>query len=106
MSGSRLPDEDNVVRYVKPNNIDVSGKASPAAFRLRRARPDDVGLSVNWMGYHRDFDKIGQLSEIRRVSRLSASGFNDLAIGSGGFGIRRFKTECGERASRHLEAHR
>lgn len=70
MTGDPLPNEDHIVRYVKPSSID-EGEVDGSEFRLRPNRPDDTGVSVNWLDYYRDLDKPAQLTEIRRVSRLS-----------------------------------
>lgn len=70
MIGDPLPNEDHIVRYVKPSSID-DGQVDGSEFRLRPDRPDDVGVSVNWLEYYLNQDKLAQLSEIRRVSRLS-----------------------------------
>ena len=70
MTGDQLPNDSHIVRYVKPSSID-EGKVDGSEFRLRPNRPDDTGVSVNWLEFYQDFDKEAQLSEIRRVSRLS-----------------------------------
>lgn len=70
MTDDPLPNEDHIVRYVKPSSID-DGEVDGSEFRLRPHRPDETGVSVNWLEYYRDQDKAAQLSEIRRVYRLS-----------------------------------
>ena len=45
MTGKDLPDEDHVVRYVRPNLID-NGVVSGVAFCLRE---NETGLSVFWL---------------------------------------------------------
>ncbi len=72
MKGDDLPPGDHIVRYVRPGMIQESGDVDGSDFRLRPARPDEKGLSVNWLevlGAGKDH----QLSEVRRLcsSRLS-----------------------------------
>ena len=69
MTGDVLPDDANVVRYVRPSHTDgeiVDG----SAFRLRA---NETGLSVHWLEIFRDLTKEEQLDEVRRLSRLSMS---------------------------------
>ena len=46
MNGNNLPDDAQVVRYVKPTSRHEDGSVDGAAFRLRSG---DNGLSVNWL---------------------------------------------------------
>ena len=69
MKGDLLPAADNVVRYVRPTNIGDDGTINGSEFRRSRRRPDDPGLSVNWLEYFAG-GKEEQLSEIRRLRRL------------------------------------
>ena len=62
-----LPDDAHVVRYVKPRKLLGDGSVDGSEFRLR---PDDKGLSVNWLECFRDRSKEEQLAEVRRLSRL------------------------------------
>lgn len=73
MKGDDLPDEDHIVRYVKPTSVRSDGKVDGSEFCLRAHRPDDTGLSVNWLEFFRDLAKDGQLAEVRRLSRLKVS---------------------------------
>lgn len=69
MTGAILPDDANVVRYVRPSHIDgdiVDG----SAFRLRA---NENGLSVHWLEVFQDFAKTEQIDKVRRLSRLSMS---------------------------------
>ena len=69
MTRRDLPTDDHIVRYVKPSMIQEDGTADGSDFRLRASRPDEKGLSVNWLeafGSKKDH----QLSEVRRVCRL------------------------------------
>ncbi len=70
MTGNELPDDDHVVRYVKPTSMRTDGKADGSAFCLRAQRPDDNGLSVNWLECFHDRAKEQQVAEVRRLSRL------------------------------------
>ena len=68
MTGTDLPDDDHVVRYVKPTTVHEDGSVDGSAFRLR---PSDNGLSVNWLEYYQRFDKSQQLDKVRQSSRLT-----------------------------------
>ncbi|WP_171182281.1 hypothetical protein [Ruegeria sp. HKCCD8929] len=64
--------------------IDEDGVVNGAEFRLRPHRPDEVGVSVNWLEVF-DPDKAHQLSEVRRLYRLAVkkSGrFAELNVGT------------------------
>lgn len=77
--GSRaddLPDGAHVVRYVKPRKLLGDGSVDGSEFRLR---PDDNGLSVNWLECFRDRSKEEQLAEVRRLSRLDMRASGRLA---------------------------
>lgn len=50
--------------------IREDGTADGSDFRLRAKRPDEIGLSVNWLEALGS-DKVGQLSEVRRLCRLT-----------------------------------
>ena len=50
MKEGDLPADDQIVRYVKPSMILEDGTADGSAFCLRTSRPDETGLSVNWLG--------------------------------------------------------
>ena len=63
MTGDDLPREATVVRRVGDSKID-EGKVDGTAFLLR---PNEKGLSVNWLEHFQDLDKSGQLNEIRRL---------------------------------------
>ncbi len=45
MKGDQLPDDDHVVRYVKPSFL-LNEKVTGDAFELRI---NETGLSVNWL---------------------------------------------------------
>lgn len=69
MIGMDLPDDNHVVRYVKPTHLrKKDGKATGAAFCLRA---DETGLSVNWLEYFHEYSKNEQLAEVRRLSWLN-----------------------------------
>lgn len=68
MKGDDLPAADHIVRYVKPSMIQEDGTANGADFRLRPNRPDETGVSVNWLEAF-DGGKAHQLAEVRRLYR-------------------------------------
>ena len=84
MKGQDLPASDQFARYVKPTMIEADGSADGADFMLRATRPEETGLSVNWLeAFGRD--KAGQLNEVRRLIRLRVrpSGrFAELNVGT------------------------
>ena len=65
-----LPAEDHIVRYVKPSMVREDGTADGSDFRLRPNRPDETGLSVNWLEAFGP-GKANQLAEVRRLCRLT-----------------------------------
>jgi len=69
MKRGALPADDHIVRYVKPSMIQEDGTADGSDFRLRPDRPDEEGLSVNWLEAFPP-GKSRQLNEIRRLCRL------------------------------------
>lgn len=84
MKGDELPAADHIVRYVKPSMIEEDGTANGGEFRLRPHRPDETGLSVNWLEAFTP-DKEHQLAEVRRLYRLDVkkSGrFAEMNIGA------------------------
>lgn len=69
MKGDDLPAANHIVRYVKPSMIQEDGTANGAEFRLRPNRPDETGVSVNWLEAF-EANKAHQLAEVRRLYRL------------------------------------
>ena len=68
MIGDELPDDAHVVRYVKSSWIsDEDGSIDGEAFRLK---PNESGLSVNWLEWFGNCTKAQQLNEVRRRCRL------------------------------------
>ena len=68
MIGNELPDDAHVVRYVKSSWInDADGSIDGEAFRLR---PNDRGISVNWLEWFRNRTKAQQLNGVRGLIRL------------------------------------
>ena len=67
MTGDDLPNENHVVRYVKPSQFDEDEGVNGSAFQLRQ---NESGLSVHWLESFEDLAKPLQLDEIRRLSRL------------------------------------
>ena len=72
MNRDDLPADDQIVRYVKPSMIQDDGTADGSDFRLRASRPDETGLSVNWLEAFEP-GNVHQLSEVRRLCRLRLS---------------------------------
>ena len=84
MRGDDLPKDDHVVRYIKPSMILEDGTPDGSDFRLRTSKPDEVGLSVNWLEAFEP-PKTYQLSEVRRLFRLSVrpnGRFAELNVGT------------------------
>ncbi len=69
MKEDDLPAEDNVVRYVRPRLVLDDGSIEGSAFKLR---PNDEGLSVNWLECFEGAKK-DQVVAARRRIRLSMS---------------------------------
>lgn len=92
MKGDSLPAGDQIVRYVKPSMIRDDGTADGSDFRLRPGRPDDTGLSVNWLEKFEP-GKDHQLNEVRRLIRLRLSPNGRLAEMNVGTVIRRVSEE-------------
>ena len=67
MIGDELPEEDHVVRYVKPTMLDGT-HVDGGAFVLRET---EIGLSVSWLEVLEGDDQPTPIAEIRRLSRLS-----------------------------------
>ena len=70
MTGDNLPGDYHVIRYAKPTSVRTNGKVDGCAFCLRENRPDDTGLSVNWLECFSNRTKEKQLAEVRRLARL------------------------------------
>lgn len=68
MCANKLPDDSHVVRYVKPTDILDDGSVDGSAFRLK---PNETGLSVNWLDFFVGMTKSQQLDEVRRLARLT-----------------------------------
>ena len=86
MKGDDLPADDHIVRYVKPSMILEDGRADGSDFRLRRNRPDEAGLSVNWLEAFEP-GTTRQLSEVRRLCRLTlrpSGRFAEMNVGAVG----------------------
>ena len=70
MIGDELPASDHVVRYVRGRDVSDEGMVNGAAFQLR---PNEDGLSVNWLEYFAGYGKEEQLEKVRSLSRLQRS---------------------------------
>ena len=71
MTGDELPDADHVVRNVRGTSVFEDGTVNGSEFRLRPNRPDDLGVSVNWLEHFEGLDKDAQLAEIQRLRRMT-----------------------------------
>ena len=69
MMRDNIPEGDHIVRYVKSSMIQDDETADGSDFRLRPTRPDETGLSVNWLEAFKS-GKRNQLDEVRRLFRL------------------------------------
>ena len=69
MKPDHLPGGDQIARYVKPSMIQDDGTPDGSDFRLRASRPNETGLSVNWLDAFEP-GKVHQLSEVRRLCRV------------------------------------
>ena len=67
MKGDQLPDDNHIVRYVKPSFL-LNEKVTGDAFGLRN---NETGLSVNWLEFIEAVDNHSRLNEIMRISRLT-----------------------------------
>lgn len=84
MKGDDLPADDHIVRYVKPSMILEDGTPDGSDFCLRVSRPDEIGLSVNWLEAFGP-PKAQQLSEVRHLIRLGIrrnGRFAELEVGT------------------------
>ena len=70
MTEDDLPDDDHVVRYVKPTSVQEDGGVDGSGFIMRQG---DNSLSVNWLEFFSGYNKVQQLNEVRRLSRLKMS---------------------------------
>ena len=69
MTGTPIPDNGHVVRYVKPSLIDEEA-IDGSAFVLRKG---EAALSVNWLEAFEGDDHEHQLSDVRRLFRLQVA---------------------------------
>ena len=67
MTGDEIPDQDHILRYVKPSLLD-GAYVDGGAFVLREA---ETGLSVNWLEILESAGHIDPVNEVRRLSRIS-----------------------------------
>ena len=67
MKGEDLPEQDHIVRYVKPTMVKRNGDADGSSFVLRTNMRDESGLSVNWL----EVLGSGRSTQMRAVRRLA-----------------------------------
>ena len=85
MRGDPIPNDDNVLRYARPNLVD-GDDVDGGAFQ-KRVRDDEVenGLFINWVEAFAGIGKDRQISEIRRLFRLAVKKngrFAELPVGA------------------------
>lgn len=68
MIAMELPEDAHVVRYASPRQVHADGSLDSSVFRLR---PQDAGLSINWLEAFGDTARAQQLEQVRRLSRLN-----------------------------------
>ncbi len=81
MNGGDVPATDTVIRYVKGSAIGDDNSVDGSAFRLRDG---EKGLSVHWLEAFAGLSKPEQLSEVRRLMRLTprnSARFAELNVG-------------------------
>ena len=91
MTGNQIPNDDHVVRYVKPSLVDDE-TVDGSAFVLRKG---ETTLSVNWLEAFGGDDQERQLNDVRRLFRhqLARSGrFAKFKVGE----TKRRVLECAE----------
>ena len=66
MKGDLLPDDDHVVRYVRPGLID--GKQVDGGAFVRKE--EETALSINWLDYFQNQTKENKLQAVRGLFRL------------------------------------
>ena len=69
MTDNSLPDDNHIVRYVKGSYVDED-KVHGNAFLLK---PNEHGLSVNWLEIFGSDDQDFQVNEVRRFIQLRIS---------------------------------
>ena len=82
MGGEFTYDEERAKE--EPTAVDADGRVNGSEFQLRSNRPDDVGISVNWLECFPNVDKLEQLCEVQRLVRLvtrTAGCFAELNVG-------------------------
>ena len=67
MTGDGLPDDADVLRYVKPSHKSDDGSVDGEHFKRDKRNLD---LSVHWLEYFGDLAKLDQVNEARRLNRL------------------------------------
>ena len=67
MTGVQIPDEDQIVHYVKPTKVFPDGTIDGSEFILR---PGDKGLSGNWLDYFASFPKAKRLEAVAQKIQM------------------------------------
>ena len=63
MKGDRLPPQDHIARYCGGSHISEDSQMAPTAFHLR---PGEEYLSVRWLEYLKQGDRLSEIREVRR----------------------------------------
>lgn len=77
MRGDRLPDQDHISRYCRPKTLQEDGQPSRTSFMLR---PNEEFLSVNWLEYFNLPNRQAQITQVRRVIRLTLQATAKIAV--------------------------
>ena len=77
MTGDRLPNQDYISRYCSPRTLLEDGQPSAASFMLRT---DEEFLSVNWLEYFDLSNRQTQITQVRRVLRLTPAATAKIAV--------------------------
>lgn len=67
MTCGQIPDEDQIVHYVKPSKVFDDGTIDGSEFILR---PGDKGLSMNWLDYFASLPGPKRLEAVARKIQL------------------------------------
>ena len=92
MMGDEVPDQDQIVHYVKPSKILDDGTVDGSEFCLR---PDDAGLSVNWLNYFSSSPSSEQLEAVSQGIQLQLSRNGRFAEFNVGEVREHLREECG-----------
>ena len=84
MTCGELPDEDDVVHYVRPTTLRPDGSLTSGSFRRRTNRPDENELSVSWVQFwsNRGYENpLGQIRKHFGLTPARAGKFAEFNVG-------------------------